>query len=95
MLWHQFEEIDKTGEVVAIVEKRLLHTLAYSLACCKMYDSLNVRILIKNALHCRIVAAIHLLESGANTCNLFYTVNNICIGVAQVIYDDNLISCIY
>ena len=94
MLRHQFEKIEETGDVVAIVEKRFLHTLAYSLACCKMYDSLDVRILIKNALHCRIVATIHLLKSGSNACNLFYTVNYVCIGIAKIVNDDYLISSI-
>ena len=42
--------------------------------------------------HCCIIAAIHLLECRTDTCDFLNAVNYICIGVAKIVNDDNLIS---
>ena len=58
-----------------------------------MDDALNVGILLEHILECLQVAAVHLLEGGANACNLLDAVHDTSVGVGKVVDDDDLVTC--
>ena len=58
-----------------------------------MNDTLNAGILLENALHTLQVAAVDLLESGTLTRNLLNTIDDLLVGVREVVNNHYLVTC--
>ena len=95
VLVHQRQEVNEREDVIAIVFQRLLHRFAYSLACRKMYNSHDIRMLYKDTIHLHIVAAIDIEELRTTTYNLLYTVQDINIGVTEIVHNEHLIALLH
>ena len=87
ILWHELKQVDERNQVVAVVEQRLLHALAHSLAGSEVDDTLDSRILLEHGLRCSLVTQVYLLESRANACDFLNTVEYLDLRVREVIYD--------
>ena len=87
ILWHELKQVDERNQVVAVVEQRLLHALAHSLAGSKVDNTLDSWILLEHGLCCSLVTQVHLLESRANACDFLNTVEYLDLRVREVIYD--------
>ena len=77
ILWHEFQKVNERDDVVAIVQQRLLHTLANGLRSSEVDDTLNLRILLEHSLRSIKVAKVNLLESRTYARNLLDAVEHL------------------
>ena len=57
-----------------------------------MDDTLNVGILLEDGFHCLHIATVCLYEFWALSCNLLDAVNDIGIGVGEIVNDDDFVA---
>ena len=93
--FHLFQERNKRHQIVTIVHQWLFYRLTNRLTCCKMNHSLNISIAIHYVTHCRSIIAVNLLKSRLFANNRSNTIQHIFVGIAQVVYNDYIISLLH
>ena len=94
ILRHEFQQVNQRGQVVAVVQQRLLHTFTHSLRGCEMDDALNLGVLLEHAFQGLKIAAVHLLEGRTHTRYLLNAVHDVGIRVREIVDDDYFIACL-
>ena len=91
---HKLQQVDQRNDVVAVVKQGLLHALAHGLAGCKVDNAFNVGVLLEHSLRSGLVAKVYLLESRPDAGNLFNAIQDLNVGIGEVVDDDNLVTCL-
>lgn len=89
---HLFEQVQECGEVVAVVQDRLLHRLADSFACSEVDDSFYAWIIGEKLVEGLDVGAVSLHELGTYSCDTLDTVENLFVRIGKVIDDNHWIA---
>ena len=91
-LLHRVEDVDDAVEVVAVIFERLLHRLAHSLACGKVYHGLDAVVLPQKIKQLFLVGDVHLAKMRLYARYLGDVVHYVGGRIAQVVNDVHLVA---
>ena len=95
MQFHHFQQRNQAADIVAIVEQRFLHRLAYRLACRKMDDTDNIRKCLEHIVQIHKIAAIDIGELRFASHNCSNAVQHVNRRVAQIIHDCHVVALLH
>ena len=93
MFSHYIYESQCSGNIVLIIFPRLFNRFSYCFQPCKMNTGINI-LFFKNICQCFSVKNICLVEFYWFASNFFYSFQTLLTGIAQVIQNHYIISCV-
>ena len=92
VLGHQFQEVNEAEKVVFVVHQGFLHAFAHCLGGGEVDNALNAGIFLENGFKTGEVAAVYFLEGGANARDFLNAVHDICLRVAEIVHNYNVVT---
>ena len=90
---HHFQQGEGAVQIVAVVLQGLLDALAHCLKCGKVNDRIDF-VGSKNLAQCVFVLAVQLVKSRAGAGDGFNAIDDLCLGIGQIIHNDGLMACL-